>query len=518
MKLKKLKAPFNLSRIIWSISVTMSLVLVLAWLSTGRVGFWGWSSFLTVFILVWVILLVAWRLAQQDRPPIKILNLVLFAAVLRLALGVFWFAGLPVWGYENQVNQAGYVMLDAYERDGAAWALAQSDDGLLESFFDYSGTDQYGGLLAFSGFIYRYFGTDSHQSMLITVVTAAFSALTVLFTWLVANRLVGVKVANLSAWLIVFYPEAILQGSAQVREAFLMTLTMLFVWQVILIVDNRRVAGLIWIGLTLGVSFLLSYPFAGMLLTLGVLFPYYLLETDDDKKKYLKFIWIASGVFLVGLVLLSGDLYSWIDHTLWQQKFTAQRESGLIQYIFENTPTWFDLPFITAYGVVRPLLPPAIFDTSILVWRTIAIFRSAGWTVVLALLIYATYLSFSKDVKLAKIRFLVWFNWFIVLFSAVRGYGDLWDNPRYRVTFVGVQVFLVVWGLARQRETGDPWLLRFMMSTGLLVLWFFPFYYERKVGEIGWPVDTLLGAVIWGLVLVFGYVWWDIGRKRRMMY
>jgi hypothetical protein len=165
-----------------------------------------------------------WRYTSSASPPGWLTGLVIGAALLRLAAGVFWFLALPAWGYENPVEQAGYVMEDAYQRDSAAWELAQSGEPLWAAFTANQSSDQYGGILFISALIYRYLGGPEHMPLLMVVVTAAFSALAVLFTWSVTARLWDRRVAALASWGLALYPEAVLLGSSQMREAFTISL------------------------------------------------------------------------------------------------------------------------------------------------------------------------------------------------------------------------------------------------------------------------------------------------------
>jgi hypothetical protein len=83
---------------------------------------------------------------------------------LRLAVGIFFYAALPTMGYtDNASTLAGFVYSDAYNRDGAAFKLAQSSDPLFTAFVHPDITDQYGGLLFLSSFIYRLLSPDASR-------------------------------------------------------------------------------------------------------------------------------------------------------------------------------------------------------------------------------------------------------------------------------------------------------------------------------------------------------------------
>src|SRR5690606_37542479 len=99
----------------------------------------------------------------------------------------------------TDVQAAGYVMQDAFNRDSAAWQLAQSGEPLWKAFAGYSITDQYGGLLFLSAAIYKYLAAPSHLPILTLLPAAAVSGLAVAFAWAAGARAFGKKVAWLAA-------------------------------------------------------------------------------------------------------------------------------------------------------------------------------------------------------------------------------------------------------------------------------------------------------------------------------
>ena len=67
-----------------------------------------------------------------------------------LAVGVGLYLGLPVYGYSDADDRAGYVFTDAHNRDDQAWMLATSENPIIDAFSRKYASDQYGGLLAFN--------------------------------------------------------------------------------------------------------------------------------------------------------------------------------------------------------------------------------------------------------------------------------------------------------------------------------------------------------------------------------
>ena len=99
-------------------------------------------------------------------------------------------------------------------------------------------------------------------------------------------------------------------------------------------------------------------------------------------------------------------------------------------------------------------------------------------------------------------------NWVVVLVASYRGGGDLWDNPRYRSAFAGVQIMLAAWAWSEYRINDDPWLKRAFGGAILMIAWFIP-WYLRRYATIKWPVFELHQVVGLGLVSAVLYVIWD---------
>ena len=179
--------------IILTIGIILLLSMGLAWVSTGFHSIQGWGSFLTAILLGAGIIRLKWQSISSESAPHWLGWLVLGAAILRLAVGVLWFIGLPQWGYGTEQDLAGYIMSDPFTRDRVAWELAQSDQSLLNAFSGFRTADQYGGLLYLSAAYYRYLGGELHQPLQMVVITASVSALAVLYGWAIARRLFDEK-------------------------------------------------------------------------------------------------------------------------------------------------------------------------------------------------------------------------------------------------------------------------------------------------------------------------------------
>ena len=501
----------------------LALALTLAWISTGFSDIQGWLSFLAVIVLCTGLLLACWRALKDESLPRWLGMLLAGAALLRLAVGVLWFIGLPANGYDTPMQNAGYVMADAHTRDTVAWDLAQSDESLIATFGEDQTADQYGGSLFLFALLYRTLGGTVHQPLLMVVVSASFSALAILFTWAFCKRVWDEKVAKLAAWSLALYPEAVLLGSSQMREAFTGTLIMAAIYGLLKYWQNRKWTGAVWIIVTVGLTLLLSAPTATFLV---VLLGAVTLALSDWRAILKTRFWFALGILILvtgfGMWLAWDSLVPdkfdspfevlvwWFRNSAGFQQHYVERASGWIQNIFRNTPEWAHTPFIIGYGIVQPLLPAAIIAPAPAIWKGIAIWRAAGWTVLLAMLLYAIFRAIKqknwRGIPIG-LNLVVWFG---ILTASYRGGGDQWDNPRYRVAFAGIQIAMGAWAWMEYRRDPDPWMRRGFIGAGLIASWMFIWYLGRYI-EFFWPVTVrgLFQTIGLGFVSMVLYWLWD---------
>ncbi|HSF81201.1 MAG TPA: hypothetical protein VLA49_08205 [Anaerolineales bacterium] len=504
------------------------LATLLAWISARFQSLQGWASFLVVGTLAAALVWGAWRALRGEPRPAWLIYLVIGAALLRLAVGAFWYLALPAWGYASPPEQAGYVMADAHERDQAAWELARSGKPLLAAFQGaYRKADQYGGLLYLSAAVYRYSGVQTHQPLLIVTLAAAFSSLVVLFTWALAQRAWGELAALISAWGLALYPEAILLGSSQMREAFLMPLVALAFWGLLRAVQLRSVNGLAWVLGALLVCLPFSPPVAGLLFALLLfvsLFVYdggFLRQFARNRRNLLLLILLALLILAatwLALRQLAPEVASnplallqwWLKKTAEWQAHLSKRASGWVQKIFKSTPEWMHLPLLLFYGVLQPFLPAALIDLSgAPLWRGVAIWRALGWTLLLPLLLYAPLRAWRRNGLQRRLaRGLSLAVWLVILLSSYRSGGDQWDNPRYRAIFAGLQIALAAWAWSAPRRHPDPWLRRVLVGLGFVLAWFVP-WYLRRYTPMQWPVVDLFKTLGLGLASAILYWIWD---------
>jgi hypothetical protein len=504
------------------------LALFLAGVSTGFHSLRGWGSFIAVLALGCGILWLGWWLLRREAPPRWLGLLLVGAAVLRLAAGVVWFVALPVAGHGSSPEQSGYVMSDAQGRDQAAWQLASSKKPVWQAFSSYRKADQYGGLLFASALLYRTLGSDYHQPLLIIIVTAAFSALAILFTWAFTRRAWGDHAAWLAAWILALYPEAILLGSSQMREAFSITLIAAAMYGFIRFTQDHSLVSLGWVLGALLLNLPVSPPFTALMVAILILMTLVMAKSIFGEQLYRRFrIWLVAGgvVLLVviglwlslrqfspkaGANLLAVAGY-WIRKSAEWQAYLSKHASGWIQKIFNTTPTWTHMPLLLGYGVVQPFLPAALITpTEAPIWRWIGIWRAMGWAVLLPFLIYAPLRAWRHNQSGDFARGLSLAVWLAILTASYRGGGDLWDNPRYRLAFASLQVALVAWAWTEQRRAADPWLRRALVSVALILAWFLPWYLQRYLQL---PVGDLFKTFGLGVASAVLYIVWDWARQ-----
>ena len=472
-----------------------------------------------------------WRAIKADQAlelPTWLAWLMIAAALIRLAAGVLWFAGLPSWGYGSDVELGGYIMADAHARDTAAWAVSQSDVSLFSAIDENRQVDQYGGMLFLSGLGYRYIGGEHHQPLLMIILTASISSLAILFSWAFAARLWGEKAAQIAAWVVALFPDAILLGSSHMREAFLMTLVASAVYGLVRYIQDRNKAGLAWLFGSLLLMLPFSPPIAGVFLLMIII----LALTMDGWHvlRQTRFWLILAGIALVagiGIWLAWEQIAPeginnpvalvawWFRESARWQAYFVKRSSQLIRRIINTTPDWVNTPILVGYGVLQPFLPGALLDQGLPIWKGIAIWRSVGWTLMLPFLLVVPILLIKLQENRKLLTGLAIVVWMGILIAAFRSGGDLWDNPRYRVVFIGLQAGLVAWVWYSQRESKNPWLWRMILGLGIILAWFIPWYLQRS-DQIIWPVDNVfltLGLGVASVVIAFTalYLW---GRSK----
>ena len=331
------------------------LSLALAWVSTNFRSINGWMAFFILNLFSAGLFAAVWWLLRVERLPNWLLVLTIGAALIHLAVGIFWFKGLPRWGHGTAAENAGYVMADAYARDTMAWKLASGDRPLPGAFVNNRRVDQYGGMLFISAVIYRYLPIPIHMPLLTLTLAAVVSALAVPFTWAFARLAWSELEARLAAWIIVLYPEAILLGSSQMREAFLVTFIITAFYGLMRYERDHSLSGLALILVPLGFCLPFSPPVAVLALTALILLAVVARFSRVGIRLGQRRLWIGLGVLLIvafaGLYLVLRQftppgmvnpiemLTWWINHTAKWQAYINVHASGWMQKVLKAPPS-----------------------------------------------------------------------------------------------------------------------------------------------------------------------------------
>jgi hypothetical protein len=502
--------------------IKFSLISVVAGLALGSLTaalspgnfFNGFLGALLTGAAVIFLLLLAWRHAGAGR---AIGWLVTLAFILRLISGFAMYTMLPIFGYDEPTQKAGYVFYDAAQRDRQAWELAQSNqvwEALTGKQFV---TDQYGGLLAFSAAAYRALSPDAHRPLLIVLFTAFAGAIGAPFLFLALRKRFGITVAMTAAWVFALYPHSILLGGSQMREPFLLSLAAIAFWAVTNWAPGKRLSSAIVFVLSMAVMAWFSYKIA--LPVAGMLAMWFFLEqiVPNLPVKWQRASWV---VLTAAVLVFAAYGWKWVAETSIFDTRMTEYNSGRIQTAIEELGVDLRVPFIIGYGLTQPVLPAALADPALPIWRVTSSLAAAGWYALAPFLIYALFSLWREDDPTNR-RLLAWSTlacvvWIVI--SSARAGGDQWDNPRYRTVFLPWLALILAWGWDFARRKKDAWLWRILLVEGIFLAFFLTWYLSRYYSIIGrLPFNTMLVVIIALslIVLVGGAVWdWARGRKK----
>jgi hypothetical protein len=522
---------FNQRDFIWMLPLSLALGAILSTLQNfdqtrGEPGGWliGWLGFSFLFLLAFSLLTLSTQWAGGGK---TLVWMVALAFALRFAGGVATYLVLPVNGFNDEDDKAGFVYMDAHRRDDQAWKLASSNS-IIGDFNQSYAYDQYGGLLTISAFIYRYLSPDAHRPLMLVLVSAFMAALGLPFLWKAVTLEWGAKVAIASGWVYALYPESILLGGSAMREPYLLAFSAFALWGFVSWNDKRR-QSLIW--LVLGIVGMLFVSPVVALVTLVIFAGWMYFGSERGHISW----WMVAGivaVFIAGLFILSsaldrqgnlgGDtpiavINNFMRESFKWNVFKIEEGSGWVQKLFAEMPEWLRLPFVMVYGVFQPVLPAALVEPTTLVWRVIAILRALGWYALLPVLILSFAAASSQRAEKVR-KVFIWLSfavWGWILFTSLRGGGDQWDNPRYRAILFLWQAVLAgnVW--VWWRETRNAWLPRVVMMEVAFLLFFGQWYVNRYYHfGVQLPFDKMVAIILGLWALIFFGGWW-LDRKRR---
>ena len=490
-------------------------------------AFWRGFAGISCLFILWLSALVgAWRWAGAGR---ALAWMIALSLALRLAVGVALYVVLPLDGYNEPDDRAGFVFTDAHRRDDQAWQLASSGRPLWAAFDKSYYTDQYGGLLAVSALSYRLLSPDSHRPLLVLALAALTAAFGVPFFWRASRLLGDEKFAGLASWLYVVYPESVLTGGAQMREPFLLTLIAITCWGFIEWVRANDHKNLLWIAFGFAGLLLVS---PGIALVLLLVLAVWLRLRGEPVRMSWPVIIAAAIVLIAGIIFLGWSVGSrsgggsavaitmnWLRDSVNWVIYQLERGSGQVQNVFSKLGAGAQFLFVVGYGITQPVLPPAFLEPTTFTWHLIAIFRALGWYLVLPLLVYAP--MAMRRLKVGGERrvwmWLLGFSWAWIVICSIRAGGGQWDNPRYRLIFEGFQALVVAFAWLSWRQQRDSWLPRVVLAEIICLALFGEWYLARYylIG-IHLPILVVLSLSVAGVVLIIlGGRVWDLVRRHK---
>jgi hypothetical protein len=490
-------------------------------------------AFTFLFLISFTVLVTAYAWSNGGR---TLGVIIVLAFLLRLLVGLTLHLALPVYGHDDADDQAGYVFTDAHTRDDQAWKLATSNEPIIDAFSKRYSSDQYGGLLAFNALIYRYFSPDVQRPLMLVLFSAFSAALGVPFLWKAINGVFGERVAWAAAWIFALYPESVLLGASAMREPYLLTFSAFAMWG---FVESRapeeqrddrerRRSGWIWFGLGL-LGMLLVSPVVALLTI--VIFAGWIFFANENRQISWKAIAVVAVVFILGLFLLSSSLNrsgqfeatsplhvinDWLKSAVKWDAYQLERGSGWVQKIFDEGPAWIRLPFVAIYGIFQPVLPATFIHPTKIIWAIIGVLRAVGWYALLPMLIlsFGAAAGSGSGKRSSVLLWLSLVTWIWILLAALRGGGDLFDNPRYRTILFLWQALLAGYVWVWWRETRNAWFGRVLACEFVFLLVFTQWYASRYIklgGQLPFAVMIALIAGLWTVILGIG--WWRDKRN-----
>ncbi len=442
--------------------------------------------------------------------PTKFLSWVIgIALFLRLGLGLVTTEHLIDWGYDKEPYQSGYLFKDAYSRDLQAWDLASSDKPLWAAFSNDFFTDQYGGLLALSSSIYRLLTPFAHFQINIIFFVAMINIIGIIFLAAGLKEKNKVNVFSATSKIIIlifaFYPDAILFSASQMREPILLGISACLFW----IIHKQEInikrrllffslisIFLLIISLKIGIFIIFSF------------FVWMLFQPYIKKNKFFNSKFIIFPIILFVLIALYFS-YNWIIEAGKWDAILLERNSGFVQYIVSIIGKKYRLLFASLYGLFQPVLPAALIEPSKLFWGVLNSMRALGWYLLMPVIVYGFVYIFREKQKEKKLEYL--FLWLLSIFwiflSSIRAGGDMWDNPRYRLSFLLFIAYIVGVAFYHGWKTKDHWLARFFVAELVFVLFFLQWYISRYTGlfeNLPFFSMVIILSIVFGVILVTG--------------
>ena len=486
--------------------IGFALGAVIQWLMMAGNFITGFLAGGILIFFVGSLLYLTWSIAGKGR---VLAWMMLVAFLIRMVYGVFLSWGLPRLGYDTREQRSGFVYADAYRRERHAWFFARSERALTAAFDEVYETDQYGGLLALSTIVYRYLSPDTRRPWLVSIVSSGAMALSLPFLMAAVKRRLEPSSVILAGWITALYPESVLLSASQMREPFIILFFTILFWAVMHLFERTRLKLAIPALIVSSILLLMFSLRMGGLLIGSMFLLIWVMESPRLEKSWLRIMGWVLVAFAIGVSFWV--VRDWFTEVLQWDALQTIARSGRIQFHLSQLPEMLHLPFILVYGFFQPVLPAAIAAPAPWIWRSLGIFRSLGWYLLLPLLIY-TFIRVwrAKPVEVRRwLLVLIFMVWVGVIIASARAGGDQWDNPRYRTVFLPWMVTSAAWALQYAWQTKDRWLLRGFLIEGIFLAfftqWYLSRYYQFMPRLELWQMVGLI-SILSLFVIVFGWL------------
>jgi 4-amino-4-deoxy-L-arabinose transferase-like glycosyltransferase len=240
-------------------------------------------------------------------------------------------------------------------------------------------------------------------------MSAAVSALAVLFAWGFVASAIGKKAAMIAAWIIALYPEAVLLGASQMREPFLIAALAAALYGYSRIRKGEFKEGIaIVVASALIIALPISPPFVIVIFAI-VASAWFWEGLGIGRRRNLFVLALLGVVVLAALALvvrawadldaIAGSPWEiirewWVNAGDQWRVTLVSEQSFWLDNLLKRLPSNFRIPFLVLYGLIQPFLPAALIAPGAPIWRSIGIWRSLGWFLMLPFLLYGTWLAF----------------------------------------------------------------------------------------------------------------------------
>lgn len=475
----------------------MSALLLIAFSVGGFASFispgnWypGWIAASLLLLLSIGALYFAWGFMGKSRAAACLTAL---AFALRLIFGIGLSMALPVFGYAEPCQQAGYVFKDACRRDQEAFLLGQSDVVLLPGSELKLNSDQYGGLALVSAWVYRYLSPDAHRPVLVLILGTTLYAIGLLFFYKAVSAGWSGQIARIAGSIYAFYPDGIFFTASQMREPFLIGLSGVAFWSVCTWRHGWRTRLAILLSSLLVMAF---FSTKMALMIAGYLAVWLWLEALSSQCRWYSQILGCIGLG-IGMLLAVGMTWGWFGSSTHWDMIVAVRSSGWLQAILRQVGEEWTWPVIALYGIAQPVLPAAVADDANALWKGIAIIRSTGWYLLAPFLLYGG-LVLGKEPDSRRKRTLAWLAAVVVswiLISSLRAGGDAIDNPRYRSLLLPWMALLAGWTVNWMMTQKDWAFLKYLIVEAIFLGFLTVWYMGRHNPGIRMPFWTAIGWI-----------------------